>query len=48
MKKGGEIAAVAKVPRSDEEEDGELQDGIEGGDAQENLDNGTVNDDKVE
>ncbi len=48
LKKGGEIAAVAKVPRSDEEEDGELQDGIEGGDAQENLDNGTVNDDTVE
>ena len=48
LKKGGEIAAVAKVPRSDEEEDGELQDGVEGGDAQENLDNGTVNDDTVE
>lgn len=48
LKKGGEIAAVAKVPRSDEEEDGQLQDGIEGGDAQENLDNGTVNDDTVE
>ncbi|MDG0973546.1 MAG: DNA gyrase subunit A [Crocinitomicaceae bacterium] len=48
LKKGGEIAAVAKVPRSDEEEDGELQDGIEGGDAQENFDNGTVNDDTGE
>jgi len=43
LKKGGEIAAVAKVPRSEEEE-GEIEEGLEGDDSPENTDNGTVND----
>ena len=47
LKKGGEIAAVAKVPRSDEEES-EMEEGFEGDDSPENLDNGTVNDEIVE
>jgi DNA gyrase subunit A len=43
LKKGGEIAAVAKVPRSDDEE-GEAEAGFEGDDSPEDVDNGTVND----
>jgi DNA gyrase subunit A len=43
LKKGGEIAAVAKVPRSDDEE-GEAEAGFEGDDSPEDIDNGTVND----
>jgi DNA gyrase subunit A len=47
LKKGGEIAAVAKVPRSEDEES-EIEEGFEGDDSLENLDNGTVNDETVE
>jgi DNA gyrase subunit A len=47
LKKGGEIAAVAKVPRSEDEE-GETEEDFEGDDSPENLDNGTVNDETVE
>ena len=47
LKKGGEIAAVAKVPRSEDEES-EIEEGFEGDDSLENLDNGTVNDESVE
>jgi DNA gyrase subunit A len=47
LKKGGEIAAVAKVPRSEDEEEGEMEEGFEEGDAPESSDNGTVNDDDV-
>ena len=47
LKKGGEIAAVAKVPRSEDEES-EIEEGFEGDDSLENLDNGTVNDETLE
>jgi len=45
LKKGGEIAAVAKVPRSDEDESADL-DGVEGDEP--DTDNGTITDESVE